>query len=201
MVRNQIAARGVRDPAVLNAMRRAPRHRFVPAEYLDLAYDDRPLPIGFDQTISQPFIVGYMTQALRLDPEDRVLEVGSGSGYQTAILAEIAREVLSIEIVPQHARRAGRILSGLGYENIRLMAADGHQGWPRAAPFQATILTAAPREIPEPLVEQLAEGGRIVGPVGGAVEQVVHRWEKKLGKVSVEPLIAVRFVPMTGNIS
>src|SRR5688572_24290145 len=165
MVATQIAARGIRDPAVLAAMRSVPRHELVNPEFLDQAYSDRPLPIGFGVTISQPYIVGYMTEALELGPDDRVLEVGAGSAYQTAVLAEIAREVFSIEIIAPLARRAGRRLRELGYDNVRVICADGHLGWPRAAPFDAILLTAAPATIPPPLVEQLAMDGRLVAPV------------------------------------
>jgi protein-L-isoaspartate(D-aspartate) O-methyltransferase len=168
-------------------------------EFLDQAYADRPLPIGFGVTISQPYIVAYMTMALELGPEDRVLEVGAGSGYQTAVLAEIARSVHSVEIVPALARRAGRKLHELGYANARVICGDGHQGWPRAAPFDAILLTAAPARIPAPLVEQLAMGGRLVAPVGPGFDQVVQRLRKTPRGVLREELIGVRFVPMTGG--
>ncbi len=199
MVARQIAARGVRDPAVLAAMRSVPRHEFVNPEYFDQAYADRPLPIGAGQTISQPYIVAYMTEALELGPDDRVLEVGAGSAYQTAVLAEIAREVFSIEIVPALARRAARKLRELGYRNVRVISADGHQGWPGAAPFDAILLTAAPPSIPSPLIGQLAPGGRLVAPVGPGYDQVVQRLRKTPRGVVREELIGVRFVPMTGG--
>jgi protein-L-isoaspartate(D-aspartate) O-methyltransferase len=199
MVATQIAARGIRDPAVLAAMRSVPRHEFVNPEFLDQAYADRPLPIGFGVTISQPYIVSYMTEALELSSDDRVLEVGTGSGYQTAVLAEIASEVHSIEIVPPLARRAGGKLRELGYHNVRVICADGHQGWPRAAPFDAILLTAAPTSIPHPLVEQLAMGGRLVAPVGPGFDQIVQRLRKTPRGVVFEELIGVRFVPMTGG--
>lgn len=197
MVRHQIAGRGIHDPAVLQAMRSVPRHEFVPAEFLDLAYDDRPLPIGRGQTISQPYVVAYMIEALEVGPDDRVLEVGAGSGYQAAVLAEIAREVFAIEIVPPLARRAARTLRALGYRNVRLICADGRRGWPRAAPFDAILLAAAPRRVPDPLFEQLADGGRLVAPVGAGHAQRIRRWRKGDGGVASETLIAVRFVPMT----
>lgn len=199
MVATQIAARGIRDPAVLAAMRSVPRHEFVNPEFLDQAYADRPLPIGFGVTISQPYIVAYMTEALELSPDDRILEVGTGSGYQTAVLAEIASEVHSIEIVPPLARRAGGKLRELGYHNVRVICADGHQGWPRAAPFDAILLTAAPTSIPQPLVEQLGMGGRLVAPVGPGFDQIVQRLRKTPRGVVFEEMIGVRFVPMTGG--
>ncbi|HET7692513.1 MAG TPA: protein-L-isoaspartate(D-aspartate) O-methyltransferase [Gemmatimonadota bacterium] len=199
MVRWQIDARGVHDPAVLAAMRSVPRHEFVPAEYLDLAYSDRPLPIGLDQTISQPYIVAYMTEALEPHPQDRILEVGTGSGYQAAVLAEIAQRVYTLEISPVLARRAARTLRQLGYRSVVVIAADGRRGLPRAAPFDGILLAAAPARLPEPLIEQLAEGGRIVGPVGQGIDQVLRRWRKQGGRVVAEDLIPVRFVPMTGD--
>jgi protein-L-isoaspartate(D-aspartate) O-methyltransferase len=180
-------------------MRSVPRHEFVNPEFLDQAYADRPLPIGFGVTISQPYIVAYMTEALELGPDDRVLEIGAGSGYQTAILAEIAREVYSIEIVPALARRAGRKMRELGYRNVRLICADGHLGWPRAAPFDAILLTAAPPRIPHLLFEQLAMDGRLVAPVGPGFDQVIRRLRKTTRGIVSEELIGVRFVPMTGG--
>jgi protein-L-isoaspartate(D-aspartate) O-methyltransferase len=199
MVRRQVAARSVRDPATLGAMWVVPRHEFVLPEYLDLAYEDRPLPIGFDQTISQPYIVAYMTQSAELGPDDRVLEVGAGSGYQSAVLAEIAADVFSIEIVPQLAVRAGRTLHRLGYRNVHVIAGDGHAGWERAAPFDAIVVAAAPPSIPDALVEQLAEGGRLVAPVGTGADQTIFRFRRTPEGIVSEELIAVRFVPMTGD--
>ena len=199
MVRRQVAGRGIVDPAVLAAMRSVPRHEFVPPEYIDLAYDDRPLPIGYGQTISQPYIVGYMTAALEVGPDDRILEVGAGSGYQTAVLSEIVRLVLSVEIVPELARRAGRTLRALGYRNARVIAGDGHDGWPKAAPFAGIVLTAAPPAIPAALFDQLAAGGRLVAPVGPGLDQRIVRWRYAPEGVRYEELIAVRFVPMTGG--
>lgn len=170
MVRWQIAVRGVRDRATLAAVSAVPRHEFVPPEYLDLAYADRPLPIGLDQTISQPYIVAYMTEALEPGPDDRVLEVGTGSGYQAAVLAEIVARVVTLEIAPVLARRAARTLRELGYRNVRVIAADGRRGLPRAAPFDAILLAAAPARLPAALVDQLADGGRLVGPVGEGID-------------------------------
>ncbi|MGH7571483.1 MAG: protein-L-isoaspartate(D-aspartate) O-methyltransferase [Gemmatimonadota bacterium] len=199
MLRRQIADRGIRDPAVLGAMYSVPRHEFVPPEYLDLAYEDRPLPIGQGQTISQPYIVAYMTAALEIGPDDRVLEVGTGSGYQTAVLAEIARVVYSIEIVPSLAKAAARTLRRLGYRNVRVLAADAHLGLPRAAPFDAIVLTASPASVPDALFEQLAPGGRLVAPVGKGVTQRIVRWRRTRSGFVSERLIGVRFVPMTGG--
>lgn len=199
MVRWQIAGRGVRDPVVLAAMGAVPRHEFVLPEYLDLAYADRPLPIGLDQTISQPYIVAYMTEALETGPDDRVLEVGTGSGYQAAVLAEIAARVATIDIAPVLARRAGRTLRELGYGNVTVIAADGRRGLPRAAPFDAILLAAAPTRIPTALVDQLAEGGRLVAPIGEGFDQVLRRWRRVGSGLEVEDLIPVRFVPLTGE--
>ena len=199
MVRWQIANRGVRDPAVLAAMGAVPRHEFVPPEYLDLAYADRPLPICVGQTISQPYIVAYMTEALEPGPDDRVLEVGTGSGYQAAVLAEIVRRVVTLEIEPMLARRAARTLRDLGYANVAVVAADGRRGLDRAAPFDAILLAAAPARLPEALADQLAEGGRIVGPVGEGVDQILRRWRRRGASLDSEDLIPVRFVPMTGE--
>jgi len=199
MVRRQVAARGVRDPATLGSMWVVPRHEFVLPEYLDLAYEDRPLPIGFDQTISQPYIVAYMTQSAELGPDDRVLDVGAGSGYQSAVLGEIAADVYSIEIVPQLAVRAGLTLRRLRYRNVNVIAGDGHAGWERAAPFDAIVVAAAPASIPDALVEQLADGGRLVAPVGTGADQTIFRLRRTSDGVESEELISVRFVPMTGD--
>jgi protein-L-isoaspartate(D-aspartate) O-methyltransferase len=197
MVRWQIAGRGVRDPTALAALRAVPRHEFVPPEYLDLAYADRPLPIGLDQTISQPYIVAYMTAALEPGPDDRVLEVGTGSGYQAAVLAEIVARVVTLEISPILARRAARTLRELGYRNVTVIAADGRRGLPRAAPFDAILLAAAPTRLPAALVDQLADGGRLVAPVGEGIDQVLRRWRRQGPGLAVEDLIPVRFVPLT----
>ncbi|MGH7567110.1 MAG: protein-L-isoaspartate(D-aspartate) O-methyltransferase [Gemmatimonadota bacterium] len=199
MVRWQIDGRGVRDPAVLSAMRAVPRHEFVPPEYLDLAYADRPLPIGLGQTISQPYIVAYMTEAVEPGPDDLVLEIGTGSGYQAAVLAEIVARVITLEISPVLARRAARVLRQLGFRNVAVLAADGRGGLGRAAPFDAILLAAAPAHMPPALVDQLAEGGRMVGPVGGEADQVLRRWRRRGSALEVEDLMPVRFVPMTGE--
>jgi protein-L-isoaspartate(D-aspartate) O-methyltransferase len=202
MVSRQIAARGIRGDSLLAAMRKVPRHRFIPEGYRAWAYADQPVPIGFDQTISQPYIVAYMTEALDLAPGDKVLEIGTGSGYQAAILAELANEVCTIEIVPELGRRAETLLTKLGYENIRCRIGDGYAGWPDAAPFDAIIVTAAPPRIPDALVEQLAAGGRMVVPVGpvGAVQHLVKIEKDTQGLVKESYLLPVRFVPMVpGN--
>lgn len=198
MVREQIAARGITDSRVLEAMREVPRHAFVPEPLRDRAYADRPLPIGHDQTISQPYVVAFMTQALELAPDARVLEVGTGSGYQAAVLAEVAGEVYSVEIVPELARRARATLGELGYEHVHLRTGDGYRGWPEHAPFDAIVVTAAADHVPPPLVEQLAPGGRLVMPVGDLF-QTLLRLTKTPDGVEREELEAVRFVPMTGE--
>ena len=195
MVREQIQARGIHDPRVLEAMREVKRHLFVPAESAEDAYEDYPLPIGEGQTISQPYIVALMTELLELKAEDRVLEIGTGSGYQGAILSRLAREVYSIEIVPSLGETARKRLDLLGYDNVQVKVGDGYQGWPEKAPFDAIIVTAAPPEIPQALVEQLAEGGRMVVPVGTNYQELM-RLDKKDGRVTKRVITAVRFVPM-----
>lgn len=198
MVDTQIEARGIRDPRVLAAMRTVPRHRFVPPALQDQAYADTPLPIGSSQTISQPFIVAYMTEALQLPPAAAVLEIGTGSGYQAAVLAEVAREVYSIEIVPELAERSAQVLAELGYDNIHLRTGDGYGGWPDAAPFDGIMVTAAPDHVPPALVEQLAVGGRLVIPVGRYAQDMRIVTRTADGSVT-ETTIPVRFVPMTGE--
>jgi protein-L-isoaspartate(D-aspartate) O-methyltransferase len=198
MVREQIEARGVRDARVLAAMRKVERHRFVPEALRRLAYADQPLPIGHGQTISQPYIVAYMTEALELKPTDRVLEIGTGSGYQAAILAELAREVYSIEIVEPLAKEAAERLATFAYKNLALRIGNGYRGWPEAAPFDAILVTAAPPRIPPALIDQLAEGGRLVAPVGTFFQELVRVRKTPKGVVK-EDLIPVRFVPMVGE--
>jgi protein-L-isoaspartate(D-aspartate) O-methyltransferase len=200
MVETQIAARGVRDPRVLAAMRKVPRHLFVDPDARAQAYEDHPVPIGNNQTISQPYIVALMTELLELPPKGRVLEIGTGSGYQSAILAEIATEVYSIEIVPELAEAAGRKLKELGYTNVEVREGDGYRGWTEHAPFDGIIVTAAPDRIPGPLVEQLAVGGRMVIPVGGFFQELKVFTKEKDGRVTEKDIIPVRFVPMTGEI-
>jgi len=198
MVKNQITRRGVRDPKVLTAMNKVPREKFVPFGVKNSAYEDNPLPIGYEQTISQPYIVAYMTEALRLKKSDRVLEIGTGSGYQAAILGEIVKEVYTIEIVPPLGKRAKKLLKGLGYKNIHVKIGDGYHGWKEHAPFDAIILTAAPPKVPRPLIEQLSEGGRLIAPVGRFFQELVLITKRK-GKTITNSLIPVRFVPMTGT--
>lgn len=198
MVDQQIRARGVQDERVLDALRRVERHRFIPDARESEAYDDHPLPIGQGQTISQPFIVARMTELARIEPGDRVLEIGTGSGYQAAILGELAAEVYSIEIVPELGQRSAALLEELGYENVHCRIGDGYAGWPERAPFDAILVTAAPPEVPEPLIDQLAEGGRLVIPVGDW-SQELEVLTKKDGAISRESVFAVRFVPMTGK--
>lgn len=200
MVETQIVARGVRDPRVIAAMERVPRHRFVPPGIQHEAHDDHPLPIGQGQTISQPYIVAAMTEALGVGPGARVLEVGTGSGYQAAVLARIVKEVLSVEINPGLAGRASQRLRELGFGNVQVRTGDGFFGWPEKAPFDGIIVTCAAPEVPGPLFEQLAEGRRLViplGPPGGVQELTVIT--KKKGRARVERVLDVRFVPMTGE--
>jgi protein-L-isoaspartate(D-aspartate) O-methyltransferase len=200
MVAGQIEARGVIDPAVLSAMRAVPRHEFVPEEYLSQAYADHPLPIGYGQTISQPYIVALMTEALGIQAGDKVLEVGTGSGYQAAVLAELGTQVYTIEIIPELAEQAEARLAQLGYTNVRARDADGYFGWEEAAPFDAVIVTAAPDHLPQPLVNQLKEGGRLIIPIGpvGAV-QTLWLFEKQGEELDASNLGGVRFVPLTGE--
>jgi protein-L-isoaspartate(D-aspartate) O-methyltransferase len=198
MVTDQIQGRDVSDPRVLAAMRSVPRHRFVPEELRAEAYDDTPLPIGEGQTISQPYIVGLMSQLLELRGGERVLEVGTGSGYQAAVLAELAREVYTIEIVEPLARAAAATLRELGYARVVVRAGDGYRGWPEAAPFDAIIVTAAPDHVPQPLVDQLKVGGRLVIPVGEYSQELLQCVKTPEGLVR-RSVIPVRFVPLTGD--
>lgn len=200
MVKHQLIGRGIEDPRVLAAMRKVPRHEFVPEALQGMAYQDRPLPIGHDQTISQPYIVAFMTEQLATQPGDRVLEIGTGSGYQAAVLAELVKEVFTIEIVEPLALSATEHFARLGNENITTKAGDGYLGWPEHAPFDAVMVTAAPDHIPQPLIDQLREGGRMiipVGPVGGVQELKILR--KKDGEIVRESVMPVRFVPLTRN--
>lgn len=198
MVDRQIAARGVRDVRVLEVMRQVPRHLFVPPDQAALAYDDHPLPIGSGQTISQPYVVAFMTEQLRLTGTERVLEIGTGSGYQAAVLSRLARAVFSVEIRPELAAEATERLKAFGAENVRVRTADGFYGWPEEAPFDGILVTAAPERVPEPLLDQLAPGGRMVIPVGGFYQElkVIERTPDGLAERSVLP---VRFVPFVGE--
>ncbi len=200
MLEEQIIRRGVKDPRVLRALETVPRHEFVPREHQTRAYGDYPLPIGEEQTISQPYIVALMSELAGVGPGSKVFEVGTGSGYQAAVLAEMGAEVYSVEIVPKLAGRAAQTLERLGYAGkVHTKTGDGYAGWPEAAPFDAIILTAAPPKIPEPLLLQLKVGGRLVAPVGDEYQELktvtrtdTNVWEEK-------PVIPVRFVPMTGK--
>jgi protein-L-isoaspartate(D-aspartate) O-methyltransferase len=198
MVERQIEARGIRNRAVLRAMRTVPRHRFVPDDMKPYAYQDRPLPIGYGQTISQPYIVALMSELANVRPGARVLEVGTGSGYQAAVLAEMGAEVYSIEIVEALAKRARVTLFALGYGSVTVRAGDGYAGWPEKAPFDAIVVTAAPARIPPPLKEQLAVGGTLVIPVGDERQSLVRYRRTKAG-FETEHVVPVRFVPMTGK--
>jgi len=196
MVETQIRNRGINNAAVLDAMKTVPRHLFIPENYRDEAYNDYPLPIGYGQTISQPYIVAYMTEAVRPASNKKVLEIGTGSGYQAAILAEIVDKVYTIEIVPELAKESAERLKNLGYDNVICKYGDGYQGWSEYAPFDIIVVTAAPENIPQPLIDQLAEGGRLIIPVGapGAVQELVLVI-KKNGKTETRRLSFVRFVP------
>jgi protein-L-isoaspartate(D-aspartate) O-methyltransferase len=201
MVEETIASRDVTNPDVLEAMRTVPRHLFVPPDLIDLAYNDHPLPIGYGQTISQPYIVAWMTELLELQPGEKVLEIGTGSGYQAAVLAELdGVEVYTIEIVPELAEIATERLEELDYTDVKVMQEDGYYGWPEYAPFDAIIVTAAPDHLPAPLVEQLTEGGRLVipiGPPGGY--QTLWQFVKEDGDVTAYSMGGVIFVPFTGE--
>ena len=196
MVDQQILNRGIRNPRVLDAIRNVPRHRFVPEDYRHMAYSDRPLPIGHEQTISQPYIVALMTDYLNLKEGEKVLEIGTGSGYQAAVLAELVDQVYSLEIVSELAQRARKTIGDLGYDNVHIRTGDGYKGWPENAPYDAIIVTASPTDVPPPLKEQLAEGGRMVIPVGGPVFQKLVLLRKIDGKVRQTDVTSVRFVPM-----
>jgi len=199
MVERQIRKRGLRSHRVLAAMEKIPRHRFVPENSCDHAYEDSPLSIGRGQTISQPYMVALMTECAALEPEDRVLEVGTGSGYQTAILAELAREVYSIERIPELAEKAEGLLSRLGYENVSIRVGDGSEGWSEKAPFDAIIVAAGAPEIPDPLVEQLGAGGRLVIPIGSAHHQTLCTVKKERDEIRKEEGTGCVFVPLIGT--
>jgi protein-L-isoaspartate(D-aspartate) O-methyltransferase len=198
MVEEQLAAPGrdIRNGRVLDAMAAVPRHEFVPKALWKFAYSDDPLPIGYGQTISQPFIVAFMTEQLDPKPTDRVLEIGTGSGYQAAVLSRLVAEVYTIEIIEPLAKRAEADLKRLGYNNVKVLAGDGYQGWPEHAPFDAIIVTCAPDHIPQPLVGQLRDGGRMIIPVGPSDNQQLYLLQKLGTKVEQQAILAVRFVPM-----
>ena len=197
MVEDQIKGRGVTDSRVTEVMSSVPRHEFVPENYRARAYQDHPLPIGHGQTISQPYIVAFMTEQLRPQPTDRVLEVGTGSGYQAAVLSKLVAEVYTIEILKPLAQRAEVDLRRLNYSNVKVKAGDGYKGWPEHAPFDAIIVTAAPDHVPQPLIDQLREGGRMIIPVGGREMQQLYLLEKHVGKLTQRAVLPVNFVPLT----
>ncbi|MBD3290569.1 protein-L-isoaspartate(D-aspartate) O-methyltransferase [candidate division KSB1 bacterium] len=199
MVRNQIERRGIRNEQVLDAMRKVPRHEFVPQSLKEYAYRDQPLPIGLEQTISQPFIVAYMTEAIDPSEGDRILEIGTGSAYQAAVLAEIVDEVYTIEIVPELAHQARNRLQRMNYDNVHVKLGDGYKGWQEHAPYDGIIVTAAPDHVPQPLIDQLKPGGRLVIPVGRGYQELSLVMKSEDGEIEKKTLLPVRFVPMTGE--
>ena len=199
MVERQLVRRGINDQRVLAAMAKVPREEFVAPDSRAASYEDGPLPIGYAQTISQPYMVAFMTEQLRLKPSDRVLEVGTGSGYQAAILAELVSEIYSIEIVEPLAKNAEATLQRLGYKNVHLKIGDGYKGWPETTPFDAIIVTCAPDKVPQALVDQLKDDGRMVIPVGDRFAQQLYLLEKKNGQLKQSATLPVRFVPMAGE--
>jgi protein-L-isoaspartate(D-aspartate) O-methyltransferase len=199
MVEAQLKPRGIHDERVLTAMAKVPREAFVPENMRAQSYADSAVPIGHDQTISQPFIVAYMTEQLRLQPTDRVLEIGTGSGYQAAVLSELAKDVYTIEIVEPLAKDASARLARLDYNNAHVKIGDGYQGWPDVAPFDAIIVTCAPDKVPQPLTQQLKEGGRMIIPVGSGLDQQLFLLEKKDGQMAQRAILPVRFVQMAGE--
>jgi protein-L-isoaspartate(D-aspartate) O-methyltransferase len=198
MVQSQIEARGIEDERVIEAMLAVPRHKFVPEQYRHYAYRDSPVPIGHGQTISQPYIVALMTEELSLSTADRVLEVGTGSGYQAAVLAEIVKEVYTVEIIEPLGREAEKRLKELGYDNVKVKIGDGYEGWEEYAPYDRVIVTCAPTDIPRPLIDQMREGGIMVIPVGTEGFQYLYRVKKYMGEAQMERVIPVSFVPLTG---
>jgi protein-L-isoaspartate(D-aspartate) O-methyltransferase len=199
MVERHLVERGIKDPRVLDAFRTVPRHKFLPPDTQRLAYEDESIPIGEGQTITPPYDVAFMTEALHPKPTDKVYEVGTGSGYQASILSRLVKEVYSVEIKRPLGERAAKVIKELGYDNIHTRIGDGYAGWPDAAPFDAVIVTCAPQAIPPPLVEQLKEGGRMVIPLGDRYLQKVHIYEKKEGKLVGRAVGGTLFVPMTGR--
>jgi len=198
MVSEQIAVRGIKNPDVLKAMRETPREQFIPPAVQELAYEDRPVPIGYGQTISQPYIVALMTEMLDIKTDQRVLEIGTGSGYQAAILSSLAKEVYTIEIVTELAKSASLRLNRLGYKNVSVREGDGYKGWPEKAPFERIILTAAPTELPKALTDQLKPGGKLLAPIGhhSSVQELRVVEKTADGKITSRPVLPVRFVPM-----
>jgi len=200
MVEQQLKPRGIKEERVLAAMAKVPREEFIPVDVRAGAYEDGPLPIGYDQTISQPYVVAFMTEQLRPKQTDRVLEIGSGSGYQAAILAELVADVYTVEIVEPLAKTAEATLQRLGHQNVHVKAGDGYKGWPEEAPFDAIIVTCAPEKVPQTLVDQLKDGGRMVIPVGERFAQQLYLLEKKNGQLKESATLPVRFVPMLRNV-
>ncbi|MDH5717485.1 MAG: protein-L-isoaspartate(D-aspartate) O-methyltransferase [Spirochaetia bacterium] len=199
MVKTQIEARGITNKSIIEAMIKIERHKFVPEEYYKFAYDDGPLPIGYEQTISQPYIVAYMTNELYPKKDDKALEIGTGSGYQAAVLSVLVKDVYSIEIVNSLCEKTKEMLEKEKYNNIHVQCGDGYKGWPEKAPFDLIIITAAPPEIPKPLINQLAKGGRMIVPVGEFYQELILIKKDSKGNIEKERLIPVRFVPMTGE--
>jgi protein-L-isoaspartate(D-aspartate) O-methyltransferase len=199
MVKSQLACRGIRDKRVLDAMRQVPRHLFIPEDMRQLAYCDGPLPIGHGQTISQPYIVALMTELLELTGQEKVLEIGTGSGYQAAILSRLVPQVYSIERHAALARQAEKILAQLGYDNVMVIVSDGTLGWPEHSPYEAIIITAAAPDVPQPLIDQLADGGRLVAPVGTRWSQSLVKVKRQGGSLMTEQLTPVAFVPLVGE--
>src|SRR5881227_3424237 len=199
MVQGQLMSRGVRDERVLAAMSKVPREEFVPQDSRATSYTDQPLPIGYGQTISQPYIVAFMTEQLHPSSSDSVLEIGTGSGYQAAVLAELVAEVYSIEIIEPLAKSAEATLQRLGYKNVHVKVGDGYKGWSEHAPFDSIIVTCAPEHVPQPLIDQLKEGGRMIIPVGAKFAQELYLLEKKDGRLEQSAVLPVRFVPMAGQ--
>ena len=199
MVATQIAARGIKDASTLDAMRKVPRHEFLPMRLRGEAYSDYPLPIGHGQTISQPYVVAFMTEAIQPKPGEKILEIGAGSGYQAAVLAQAGAEVYTVEIIEPLAEMARQTLERLGYKNARVRHGDGYRGWPEHAPFDAIVVTCAPDKIPPDLIAQLKDGGRMIIPVGAGMEQDLVLLRKEGGRVEKQSVLPVRFVPMTGE--
>lgn len=198
MVQHQIKRRGVHDERLLNALRLVPRHLFIPEKHRHAAYEDTPVPIGFHQTISQPYIVAFMVEILQLEGQDKVLEIGTGSGYETAILAQLCKSVFSIEIIPELATCSAQLLRALGYGNSHIRCGDGYAGWPEEAPFAGIIVAAAPSQIPERLLSQLAPGGRMILPLGVFDQTLLYLFKDAEGRIHREQSLSVKFVPMTG---